>query len=1023
MTSNLNNCNALDEITNISMSQPSLQQGVQFNKYQNKFSNSLERKSKEGFQNQEDIKNTIDSDSSYYVDNPTENILTTESNQIIENNDAISLEAKQLNMLKEEYHKELTRYQDLMNKLMLSTDHYSKRTNPNNPFLGKNIRFTNNVTCYVTNQGVARPIRPFIWDSIAGQNGCPDKTFTNVDVAWEPKYRIPGTPIDTLNLISGRPMRFRQSCGNEGTNIYVDSMMDNTKDEYLGCFNDAPPATETLLVPVLNSSNTASGFTSRASSIFNSDNNRFGPWAAFNRRDNSFWHSIDNRNHAYDANNGNYLGQVSLNNVLLKNNTRANIRGEFLQITLPESYVITRYDVKGRQGCCGNPNGRDPCDWYICGHNSNGWVEIDHQTNQRLEPRRGNTYIVHSSVKCTSYLIMTTRCGNPDNTSRQRNTVQISEWNLYTGVRGVSDDKRAMIWNPANIGITDYETCKKYAEESGYRYFALQDSKPDGTAQCLVSNNGTRISMYGKGDYFKPISLWESKTRGGPGFTALLNSQGSIVINNSSGRAVYASPGEKAASDYVGCYGDDRRRTMPLLWNGSQSFNLESCQKEALDRNFKYFGLQNSRTGNNAQCGLSNDEANVFRLGVRTNCTKLANGTYSGGGWSNAVYSLDPNQFYFLILQDDGNMCIYKGTGPEDNQGYIWGTGTNEKQQKANPSFSAEKGKFGKNWVPNGTTLSPGDFIGSNDGSIYLLMQTDGNLVLYTNQEIQGCSANANGKMAGGSWINAIYQFLAPAFKNNIGKLGFVDENSILHTYPNNNFKFTNAYRKVEKLDAYGNDLPNAAYGNATIEKCQTSCNENDKCYGFVYDNENNVCYPKGSGMWPYGSSLRVLENTDIYIRGKTPSSLPMGVNEKTIGVDSVQWEMYNKRNGVDAKYGLPVILESQQKELSAIEENLKRLSNHITSIINKSSNGTKISQTQASRNLLGVNDYQKEYDDVNEQVTNYTKEGFTMNNNINKILEDSDINVLQKNTDYLLWSILAAGSVLVAMHLKKNNA
>jgi hypothetical protein len=49
----------------------------------------------------------------------------------------------------------------------------------------------------------------------------------------------------------------------------------------------------------------------------------------------------------------------------------------------------------------------------------------------------------------------------------------------------------------------------------------------------------------------------------------------------------------------------------------------------------------------------------------------------------------------------------------------------------------------------------------------------------------------------------------------------------------------------------------------------------------------------------------------------------------------------------------------------------------------------------------------------------NPNREGFRPNNNIDKILQDSDIVVLQKNYDYLFWTILAAGSVLVAMNIK----
>ena len=41
-------------------------------------------------------------------------------------------------------------------------------------------------------------------------------------------------------------------------------------------------------------------------------------------------------------------------------------------------------------------------------------------------------------------------------------------------------------------------------------------------------------------------------------------------------------------------------------------------------------------------------------------------------------------------------------------------------------------------------------------------------------------------------------------------------------------------------------------------------------------------------------------------------------------------------------------------------------------------------------------------------------------NGNIHNILTDSDIVVLQKNYDYLFWSILAGGAVLVSMNIVK---
>jgi len=37
-------------------------------------------------------------------------------------------------------------------------------------------------------------------------------------------------------------------------------------------------------------------------------------------------------------------------------------------------------------------------------------------------------------------------------------------------------------------------------------------------------------------------------------------------------------------------------------------------------------------------------------------------------------YIQSPNRVFFAIMQGDGNFCVYRGTGPDDNHGYLWGT-------------------------------------------------------------------------------------------------------------------------------------------------------------------------------------------------------------------------------------------------------------------------------------------------------------------------------------------------------------
>jgi len=1038
MTSNFNSCNYLDNITNISISNknpPSLQHGISFNKYQNKFSNPLERKTSkvEGFEGQ----SVVNSDNPTYVNNSQNNPLVTQTDQVITNNNAISEDNRNLIKLQNEYASELKKYQEAIDSISLTTENYSKRVNPNNPYLGKNIKFTDGTIAYVTQQGLIK------LDSIQGK-GCPEKPFINVNFQWLPEYQTPGYYIASLNLVTGTPMISGQSCGNEGQNVYVNSLMNNPEVKEFGCFNDAPPVTETLVVPVMSVSNNQSGFTSYASSTYENDNKRYGPWAAFNRNNNPYWHSSTNKEFIYDKKTGVYLGKSQMKGIPVK--------GEWLQINLPKDTLLplTSYFLKGRQGCCGNPNGRDPCDWYIYGWDGTKWEEIDKKTNQKLDPTKGNMYFIDgtkSDVKCNGYVMVITKCGNPDNKDGQRYCVQISQWNLYTGQRDVSDDirdpkkffeamtwdKRAMNFVPTMLIYTDYDSCKEYAQESGYKYFALQDSQSDGTAKCFVSNSETNVTKYGNGDYYKRVLLWESNTIGGPGHVAFLNKQGSLIVN-SGNTAVFATGGQKVGTEYVGCYGDNSKRTMTLLNKGSQTFNLESCQQEAINGNYKYYALQNSSNGQKAQCSVSNDEINTKRLGISKGCKKLTNGTYTGGGWTNAVYSLDPNLSYFLILEgteNTGIMKICKGTGPQDNQQLVWSKKF-DIGITPNPNFTAEKSKFGKNWIPSGTTLVAGDFIGSNNGSIYLLMQTDGNLVLYTSKKVSGCNVNSKGKMAGANWINAVYQFLQPSFESDIGKVGYVDEDSILHPYPSSSIKFTNNYRKVPKIYAADSLLPNGVYGES-VEKCQTICNENEECYGFTYQNENKVCALRTSGMWPYGGDAYIAKPIDTYIKDKAPSTLPMGVSDTTNNIDSVKYNYYEKGGEPAAKYGLPVLLDPEQINLNKIQDNLKRLSNEISILINKLSDGTTAAQNQSNTNINALQGSSSEYNQLNNSVNQYNNvnknaeanitESFLVNNNISRIVQDSDIMVLQKNADYLLWSILAAGSVLIAMNLTKSNS
>jgi hypothetical protein len=566
-------------------------------------------------------------------------------------------------------------------------------------------------------------------------------------------------------------------------------------------------------------------------------------------------------------------------------------------------------------------------------------------------------------------------------------------------------------------GSYTYEMCKNAAINSEYQYFALQDVNPD-TSQgyCAVSNDQPSITKLGPGQVPSgQVALWASKTSKQNGNSAILSLSGALSVISSSGQAVFNTPNSNAnPSNYLGCYGDTPNRAMALYSNGSQTFDNAQCQYAAQLNGFAYYGLQNSTSGTTAQCTISNDWSQASEYGTAGNCTKIGDGSYSGGGYSNAVYNTSlPQSNYFLILQDDGNMVIYRGTTPSDNQGVIWATGTDSsKLQSANPNYAATKGKYGQNYITQGSTLAAGDFVGSTSGNMALIMQSDGNLVLYTFSMVTNCQKMADNYQGGGLSANAIYDIGEVGVQANMGKLAYIDQNSELHAYPASNFQYTNTYTKFNNTNSPYNDIPEAAYANATTEQCQTSCNNNAECAGFVFDS-NSYCWPKNSGMYPATNTLTSVVNDYTYIKNAMPATPPIGVSSTTNKTNSITYNNYTNGGALSNKYGLANATSVQQQQLEQLQTQMNLLSNQISGLTTEFGNGSQTAATQMMVNVQGVGKYLTDLTQTNKKIQNY-------NTSIDNILKDSDIVVLQKNYDYLFWSILAAGSVLVAMNIVK---
>ena len=1008
---------------NIKVEQHSLSQGNKFKKYQEKFKNNqpnsnllsnntsnnpqktykIQSKRQEGFQNN-------------MQDKSQDMSLTKQTVDLLQKTHVSNSEKETIENLKKQYEITLKQYEALIAQMSGSTNDYYNRINSNNPYLGKVIQLKTGQLFYVTNQGVAKFIpTQDIYNEVSGINGFPAKgQITPVSIDWNSSYKTSGATMPTKpSLITGTPVQVGQSVGNEGTNVYVDTMIRDPQSKYVGCYNNLPPSTEVMFVPKMSASNSVNGYVSSASSVYENNNSYTGPWNAFNQDVNTWWHTYtDSANNLYDANSGQYTGTTGT--LVAQYGT---FNGEWLQINLPSLIPLTRYEIQGRQGCCGNPNGRDPNNFLILGLNpsDNAWYLVDYQSN--ISFNWGLlSFTVSNPTPYSAYRIVIMVAGDNNAPAGNRSCVQISQWKLYSSSNYVNNPTPAM----TTVGSMNYKQCQSYAVNTGNQYFGLQSVDSNGNGNCMVSNDLAGSQVYGLGINYTQTSLWTST--GSSGSTASFN-YGSLSVLNSSGAAIYATPNTTTQpSNYIGCYADQSTRAMTSTISStgqvlsantgpySYGFGVQQCQQAAQQNNASYFGLQNSNVEGQAVCFISNNLSETQQYGVASNCTQFSDGSWSGGGWSNAVYSATtPSVNYYLILQDDGNMCIYLGSSPDDNQGLIWQSGTNGKQQEPNPNFAASKGKYGQNYISSGATLAQGDFVGSTKGDIFLLMQSDGNLVLYTSTTSNKCS-KTGGNYSGAQDTNALYQLNANGIQSNMAQLAYIDQDSQLHSYPSTNSQYSNTYKKISGADSQGNDISGAAYPSATVDQCQTTCNDNADCAGFTFI--ANSCYPKTSSMYPTGA-IQMNSDSNLYVRNKIPQTPPVGVPNTTNNIDTLLYQNYINGGALSESYGLPNVTSVQKQQLEQLQSQLNLLSSQINKSTNKFNTGSQELEQQSQTNVNTLTNYVDDFKHTNKKIQNF-------DTNVDNILKDSDMVVLQQNYNYLFWSIIAVTTVIVSMNIIK---
>jgi hypothetical protein len=628
------------------------------------------------------------------------------------------------------------------------------------------------------------------------------------------------------------------------------------------------------------------------------------------------------------------------------------------------------------------------------------------------------TFNIANPQPCSAYVIITTVAGDSASPAGNRTCVQIATWNLFANSNSSSSDSRAMIWNPDIIGYTSLDNCQQYAVDNGYQYFGLQDYKSDGTAACLVSNDITRTQMYG--DASKQVTIipiWESGTTGSSAIHAKLGGRGRFNVADDAGNTVWQSSETDPANCAIQYSFSELSDAPGNDLSNYKDTTLDNCQKLCTD-NKNCYGVSMNTDSNN-ECWLKSQFQNIKSSTNRS--------LYTKNGKQNCTF--------FLTLQDDGNLCIYQGTPDNVIAPGVWCTMSNGKQLQANSDWEASKSSFGRNYIIGGEALSINQWIGSTNGSTKLIMQSDGNLVLYTSESKQGCVTND--KTYGNAGVNAVYKLNGTGNKASLGKVGYIDSESMLKEYPDSMLGYTNNYQIYQNTDSGGNDITSMLVQDES--QCQLNCNNNSSCAAYVYMPSSTTCWLKNNAAYPKGTK-QPNNNVNLGIRQQKIVG-SKNCSNKIVEIDTVQYDNYLKGDPMtqDTKCTTQVVSQEDRIKFDNIKTQLFTLGQEIASKMESLYNQDNKIYEKLNMNSVQFNKDLEKYKNINikikqeldlqsndnniEGMQSMNGQNFTnpINmNDINGMLSDADLIVLQANYKYIMWSILAVGLLTITINVIK---
>jgi len=587
-------------------------------------------------------------------------------------------------------------------------------------------------------------------------------------------------------------------------------------------------------------------------------------------------------------------------------------------------------------------------------------------------------------------------CGNPDPNKSYTNTPALTN-STYVGC--FTDRNTRAITTMLN-GVFTHQECYDAAIKNEKTVFGLQYVQANNKGECFIGNDLASAKKYGASNNCKIV---DGKSYGGSWSNAVYSTEngentigggGAIIGNLDTILRDKASIASSITS--VGF--------APLKkWTGPDP--AQCCVKNI---DYSY------------QCGNGS----------------VKSGTADSGGIVKFDCNAEVNACKcYLIVQDDANVVMYKGPDPSVNNGVIWNSITYGKQKSANPDWEASKGKYGRNYIIIGETLTLDEWIGSTYGTARLIMNNDGNLVVETSDKVYGCmnTDKPYGRKDDVQGINSIgyYEIDNKGNKASLGKIGYVTPDSNLREYDKSLIGYSNEYTKYNNLDSFGNDIKQIK--SDTIADCEAACNNLEGCGGYIWNSQTKICYLKSSGMYPNANRQARMGYT-MGVRNKTVND-KNSCAIKTVDIDTIQFDNYVKGDPINANTPCPqqnIVTSEQKKQIKKMGSGFEKWSDNTLKtsaklVSSNNANTAILKETTAKyKNAIG------QYNDINTQLNNLKgnnngiiSEGMSnLNepnmNDVNRMQEDSELIVISEHYEYIMWTLLALGVLTITIKTLK---